>query len=157
MILNIDDWKFDINLEETRVHSSLYSRDHCTCAYCENYYRSIDAVYPELRSFLAGFGAVIEGPVELMPFEPTLYLASYRVFGQILSFGNGPMMVGRIPVMPVYDNETRFHLEVGEIPLPWVMLEDMDEVISPANEPEFLEKMYRRMMERNAGSLYFSS
>jgi len=43
-------------------------------------------------------------------------------------------------------------LEVGEMQLPWVMHEDPDEVISPANEPEFLEKMYRKMWERNLGN-----
>lgn len=157
MILNIDDWKFDITLEETRAHSSLYSRDHCTCGYCENFYRSIDAVYPELRPVLSDFGVLIEGPVELMPFEPTLYLAAYRVTGSILAFGNGPMMVGTVPVMPVFEDEAHFRLEVGELPLPWVLQEDMDEVISPANEPEFLERMYRRMLERNAGNLYVCS
>ena len=42
-------------------------------------------------------------------------------------------------------------IEVGEMELPWVMEEDPDEVISPANEPEFLEKMYRKVMLRNGG------
>ena len=38
------------------------------------------------------------------------------------------------------DNGT-FLLWVGEVLLPWLQEEDMDEVVSPANLPEFLERM----------------
>ena len=32
----------------------------------------------------------------------------------------------------------------------------MNEIISPANEPECLERMYKRLIERNSGSFIFS-
>ena len=51
MILNIDDWKFEVNLEDTRVHSSFSASRHCTCAYCENYYRGVSTLPPTCGGF----------------------------------------------------------------------------------------------------------
>ena len=149
MVLQINDWIFRIDMEKTKEHSSFVSSEHCTCGYCENYYRSVNPTYPELKAFLLRFGVKIDGPSEMYPIEPTLYLAGYRVFGTILQYGNGPVMVNGIPVTPEPVDDAHFMLEVGQMPLPWVMAEDMDEVISPANEPEFLEKMYRKLLLRN--------
>lgn len=157
MILKINDWEFDIDLEGTREHSSFASQDHCTCAYCENYYRTARFCYPGLKPFLARFGLDIDGPVEMYPFEPTLYLSGYRVRGKILKFGAEPIFVDGIPVSPEPREDWCFVLEVGEMMLPWVMAEHPDDVISPANEPEFLEKMYRKMWERNMGNPGFYS
>lgn len=157
MILNIDDWKFDINLEDTRDHSSFSASRHCTCGYCENYYRSVDIACPGLRQFLLDFGIDIEGPVEMLPFEPTICLVSYRVTGQILEYGMAPIMVDHVPVQPKEEDDHQFMLEVGEIGLHWVLLEDPDEVVSPANEPEFLEMMYRRLLQRRSGDFFICS
>ena len=152
MKLQIDDWIFDIDYEATAAHSSFVSREHCTCAYCMNYYQTIEFACPELKDFLAGFGVLIDAPSEMYPIEPTLYLSGYRVTGQILRWGRGPMMVGAVPVTAEPSKEGTFLLEVGEVALPWVLEEDMDEVISPANEPEFLERMYRKLMARSGYS-----
>ena len=157
MVLQIDDWIFSVDLERTKEHSSFVSSEHCTCDYCENYYRSIDLIYPELRPFLGRFGILIDGPSEMYPIEPTLYLSGYRVFGKILQFGNGPIMVGDVPVTAEPVDDAHFMLEVGEIPLPWVMEIDPEEVVSPANEPEFLERMYRKLLYRNGESSPFCS
>lgn len=148
MILKIDDWIFDIDPEKTMEHSSFAVNSHCTCGYCENYYRSVETVYPELRPFLERFFADIQGPSEMYPIEPTLYLLGYKVNGRILRFGCGPILVEQVPVMPQLLDDEHFMLEVGEMELPWVMDEDMDEVLSPANEPEFLERMYRKLFQR---------
>lgn len=148
MILKIDDWIFDIDPVKTGEHSSFALQSHCTCGYCENYYRSVEAAYPELRPFLEQFAVELQGPSEMYPFEPTLCLVGYKVWGQTLQFGREPMMAGGVPVMAVPREEGLFLLEVGEMSLPWVLEEDMDEVISPANEPEFLENMYRKMRSR---------
>jgi hypothetical protein len=152
VILKINDWEFDIDLEGTREHSSFAASDHCTCAYCENYYRAVKLCYPHLRGFLKRFGLDIDGPVEMYPFEPTLYLAGYRVRGKIIRPGLSPIMVDGVPVTAEPREDWCFMLEVGEMELPWVMHEDPNEVISPANEPEFLERMYRKMWERNIGN-----
>lgn len=152
MVLKIDDWVFRVDLERTKEHSSFVSSEHCTCGYCENYYRGVNLTYPGLKPFLAQFGIIIDGPSEMYPIEPTLYLAGYRVFGEILTYGKAPVMVDGIPVTAEPVDEVHFMLEVGEMPLPWLLAEDMNEVVSPANEPEFLEKMYRKLLLRNADS-----
>lgn len=148
MLLKIDDWIFDIDSERTMEHSSFAFRTHCTCGYCENYYRSVELAYPELRPFLERFCVDILGPSEMYPFEPTLCLLGYKVYGSILRFGREPLMVGSVPVMPVPLEDGLFLLEVGEMTLPWVLEEKQEEVLSPANEPEFLERMYRKMLRR---------
>ena len=156
MVLKIDDWIFQVDLEKTAEHSSYVSSEHCTCGYCENYYRTVEVAFPELKPFLARFGVLVDAPSELYPIAPTLYLSGYRVTGEIRQFGSSPMMAGAAPVMAEPSEGGTFLLEVGEIPLPWVLEEDMDEVISPANEPEFLERMYRKLISRDgyAGAFY---
>ena len=157
MILTIDDWIFQIDPVKTAEHSSIVSSEHCTCGYCENYYRTIEMEYPELKGFLEKFGVLIDGPSEMYPIEPTLYLAGYRVTGNIVQFGKAPMMAGKAPVLAEPSENGTFLLEVGEVLLPWVLKEDMDEVISPANEPEFLERMYRKLMQRDGYTAGFCS
>ena len=157
MIIKIDDWIFEVDPTKTKAHSTAAVQNHCNCGYCENFYRTVDLEYPNLRPFLDRFFNEIEGPSEMYPFEPTLCLLGYKVFGRIVKAGVGPMMVDGVPIMgEVIDGDT-FKLEVGELELPWTLDEDMDEVLSPANEPEFLEKMYRILINRNGGDIrYFS-
>lgn len=151
MKLKINDWEFDIDDQRTAEHSSLVVSEHCSCGYCENYYRAVKKSCPDLAPFLARFRVHVDGPSEMYPIEPTLYLAGYRVFGRVLRAGSGPMMVSGIPVTADIREPDQFMLEVGEMILPWVLEEDMDEVISPANEPEFLDKMYRKLLSRGSG------
>lgn len=151
MILKVNDWIFDIDEEKTKEHSSFALESHCTCGYCVNYYTCVDSVYPNLRPFLEQFLLEIEGPSEMYPIEPTLCLIAYKVYGRIVRAGYGPVMVDGLPVMAEVIDAELFKLEVGEIPLPWVLQEDMDEVISPANEPEFLERMYQKLISRYGG------
>ena len=157
MVLQIDDWVFRVDLERTKEHSSFVSSEHCTCGYCENYYLAASLAYPGLHEFLARFGIKLDGPSEMYPIEPTLYLAGYRVFGQVETYGNSPIMVDGVPVSAEPVDDAHFMLEIGEMPLPWMLEEDPNEVISPANEPEFLEKMYLKMLKRNAYSGFLSS
>ena len=156
MVLNIDDWIFDIDFAKTMEHASLLSADHCDCGYCANYYLAIRELYPGLCSFLGRFGLDLEGPVELMPIEPTLYLATYPVQGRVLRLGSAPMMVDGIPITVEVDGNA-FRLEVGYLSLPWLLDEPMDAVVSPANEPEFIEKMYRKVLDRSAGLTFIPS
>lgn len=151
MKLQINDWEFDIDLDATKEHSSFAAADHCTCGYCENYYRTVRRCYPDLIPFLKQFGLDIDGPVEMYPFEPTMYLAGYRVRGTIVKPGLAPIMVNGVPVSAEPREDRCFMLEVGEMTLPWVMPEHPDDVISPANEPEFLEKMYLKLAQRMGG------
>ena len=141
MLLEFGDWKFEVDTDATRERTRKYSFDHCQCTYCKNYYDMLDGTYPQLRPALELFGINPEGPCELMPFEPTLMLACYRVDGKILHWGQSQMFVSGIPLLPETDEEGTFLLWVGEMRLPWGQEEDPDEVVSPANLPEFLERM----------------
>jgi len=141
VILEVADWRFQVDIEATRNRTRQNSLDHCNCGYCRNYYEAMPMVYPELCSFLAQFGVDYQGPSEVMPFEPTLMLACYRVQGKILQFGRQPLYGGNIPVSMETADESSFYLWAGEMVLPWLQEEPEEDVVSPANLPEFLERM----------------
>ncbi len=157
MILTIADWKLDIDLEATMEYSASEAREHCTCAYCRNFYASVDAVYPELRPFLAQFGLDIVAPDELMPFDAHTYGAYYGVSGRILKRGSMPLLAGDHRIEPesaaqakvnTWLAEPYFFLYVSTMCLPWVLEEQIEEVVSPANEPSFLKKMWSKLLGR---------
>lgn len=141
MILEYLDWRFDVDMEATRKKTEENASDHCMCAYCRNFYDTVDMAHPGLKEVLRDFGVNLEGPSELLPFEPTLVLACYRVQGRILSWGSAPLWAGDVLIQPEIADEHSFFLWVGEMELPWVQDEAPDEVVSPANLPEFLERM----------------
>lgn len=146
MIITIADWEFSVDVETTTLHTMNNSTDHCTCAYCRNYYETVDIAHPRLRSVLRKFGVVLEGPSELMPIEPTLMLACYRVRGQILHHGQTRIHVDNVPLIPEDGENGTFLIWAGEMELPWLQNEPMEDVISPANHPEFLERMMHQLL-----------
>ena len=156
MIIELLDWHFDVDVEATLAHTRKNATDHCTCAYCRNYYEAMDTAVPTLRPFLGKFGICGEGPSELMPFTPTLMLACYRVYGRVLNWGREVLAVDGIPVVPESNKDGTFFLWVGEMELPWLQEEDMDEVISPANQPEFLLRMQEVWLQRHGKLQFFS-
>lgn len=156
MILNIADWFFDVDIEATIAHTSKNATDHCTCGYCKNYYETVEETYPELVSFMEQFGVYIHGPSELMPFEPTLVLACYRVCGNILQWGSSALSAGSVPVAVEASENGTFLLWVGEMPFPWIQEEDMDEVVSPANLPEFMDRMEEVWLLRHGKNVFLS-
>ena len=156
MILTLLDWRFQVDVDATLRHTTKNSTDHCECAYCRNYYEAVASCYPELKAFLSQFGIHMEGPSELMPFTPTLMLACYRVQGRILQWGMESLSVGQIPILPEAAEDGSFLLWVGELQLPWLQQEDPEEVVSPANLPEFLERMQEVWLQRHGESLLYS-
>ena len=155
MILECADWRFQVDIESTRSHTTKNASDHCECAYCKNYYDAVDMVYPNLRKFLDQFGVNIAGPSELMPFEPTLMLACYRVQGEILQWGKTELFVSNIPVIAENAEDGTFLLWVGEMELPWIQQEVAGDVVSPANLPEFLERMQDIWLLRHGDEFVF--
>ena len=156
MILKLGDWKFRVNAQATAERTRRYSYEHCQCGYCKNFYDAIDIAYPELRPVMEHFGVNLEGPCELMPFEPTLMLACYRVDGQILQWGRDRLSVKGVTLLPEAADEETFLLWVGEVQLPWLQKEPVEEVVSPANLPEFLERMREIWTLRHEQTLVFS-
>lgn len=156
MILELADWCFRVDVEATKERTSRYSFEHCQCGYCKNFYEAIDIAHPHLRTVMDQFGVNLEGPSELMPFEPTLMLACYRVDGEILKWGNAALSVSGIPIVPETGDDSAFLLWVGELELPWLQQEPVEEVVSPANLPEFLERMQEVWMLRHGNEFIFS-
>ena len=141
MILKVADWRFRVDIDATRNHTAQNASDHCDCSYCRNFYDSMELLFPDLRSFLEEFGIDYRGPSELMPFEPTLMLACYRVQGSILQWGNDALVLQGITILPEAADDHSFFLWVGELDIPWLQEEAVEDVVSPANLPEFLERM----------------
>lgn len=156
MILKFGDWKFRVEVEATAERTRKYSYDHCQCGYCKNFYDAIDVAYPELRPAMEYFGVNLEGPCELMPFEPTLMLACYRVDGQILQWGRSSLSVRGVTILPEAGDQDTFLLWVGEVQLPWLQKEAVEDVVSPANLPEFLERMQEVWILRHGSEFVFS-
>lgn len=152
--ITLADWQFLVDEEQTQLHSRNCSLDHCTCAYCRNFYEAVDRAQPRLRPVLNRFGIDINGPSEVMPFEPTLVSACYRVKGQILQAGASRLYVEDVPLLPEPADGESFFLWVGEMELPWLQSEPMEDVVSPANEPEFMQRMLTRWLQtRDDGDL----
>jgi hypothetical protein len=141
-------------------YSAAVWEDHCTCGYCRNFYETLDEAYPQLKSFLGQFGMNSLTPEEMSPIEPTLCMVSYCISGTIVKHGVYPIDIGGV-VFTVSSHEKNpdyepsfgspfFVLTTGLLEIPWVLEEDMDEVISPANEPEYLERMMDRLLQNTA-------
>ena len=156
MILTFNDWCFEVDIDATRKHTTKNASDHCTCGYCKNYYDAVELSYPQLPVFLDMFGVDIHGPSELMPFEPTLLLACYRVHGRVVQWGQSLLTVQDVPVAVEAGEKGTFLLWVGEMVLPWLQEEAMEDVVSPANLPEFLERMEQVWHLRHDENLIFS-
>ena len=156
MILEAGDWRFRVDVEKTRQRTSQYSFEHCQCGYCKNFYEAVDLAHPVLRPVMEQFGVNLEGPSELMPFEPTLMLACYRVDGQILQWGKTPLSVRGVPIIPETGDEETFLLWVGELEIPWLQEEAVEDVVSPANLPEFMSRMQEIWLLRHGEEFVFS-
>ncbi len=156
MILEIADWCFYVDVEATQQRTSRYSFEHCQCSYCKNFYEAIDIAHPYLRPVMEKFGVNLEGPSELMPFEPTLMLACYRVDGKIIQWGRSNLSVNGIPIVPENGDSETFLLWIGELELPWIQEEAVEAVVSPANLPEFMERMQNVWLLRHGSEFVFS-
>ena len=155
MLLTVKDWVFDVDISATMEYSAKLYAEHCECGYCRNYYAAVRSSYPGLESLLLKFGVNIESPVDFLPVEPTLCIVSYAVCGSICKKGGGRIMIDDFEVSiqksDVLDytlscQQPYFVITTGMLELPWLLDEDKDEVISPANEPECLERMWRKLL-----------
>ena len=157
MILKINDWEFDMEIERTMEYSAAEAAEHCDCAYCRNYYAAADGTFPQLRPFLAQFGLHLEAPDELMPFTATQLCVLYAVNGTILHNGKEPIYLGTLRIDPEDHKVSMintacprpiFILSVGPFDIPWVLEEPLveEEIISPANEPSFLKRMWNKLL-----------
>lgn len=157
MTISVADWIFDVDIASTMSYSAKVWESHCTCGYCRNFYETMDTEYPLTKAFLEKFGMNSLTPEELSPIEPTLCILSYCICGTVVKRGIYPVDSGDVVFSvtidtqnPLYDpsfGKPFFVLTTGILELPWILDEDMDEVISPANEPEYMQRMMNRLLE----------
>ena len=157
MFVQISDWIFDVDIPATMEYSAHIWEDHCLCGYCRNFYETLNGAYPQMAPFLEQFGMNSLTPEEMSPIEPTLCMVSYCMSGTIVKRGIYPLDTGDVVFSvstheqnPLYEppfGKPFFVLTTGLLELPWVLDEDMDEVLSPANEPEYMERMMKRLLE----------
>ena len=91
-----------------------------------------------------------------MPFEPpTCCEVTFPVCGTVMKRGNAPIEVDGLTIsvelegdFPHSYPQPNFYLNVGTMELPWVLAEPMEEVVSTANDPAFMEKMVNKLLER---------
>ena len=88
-----------------------------------------------------------------MPLEPTVYMGSYLVKGRVLRMGKRPMRVEELSLW-AEPTENGFLLCFRDMVIPWSLDESMEEVVSPANEPEFLQKMQEKWMESQENAIF---
>ena len=153
MTFDLADWRVQVDVDATRRHTSENASDHCDCAYCRNFYETLPNSYPGLCAALSRLGIDPMGPCELMPFTPNLYLACYPVKGRILRWGRSQLAVGDIPIVLETGETDGFFLWAGELELPWIQPGPANEVASPANLPEFMERMQRMWLLRHGQEL----
>ena len=124
MILEFSDWLILSDNDSNAAYSTEEAEHHCTCAWCRNFYETVDKQYPGLRYFLSRFGLDIEAPESLQPITPQLYQATYVADGKILRQGSEPIYVDGLPITVEPDIEPdTFYLHVGLMNLPWVLEE----------------------------------
>ena len=141
MRISLNGWHFDVDITRTMIHSAEAAQGHCTCGYCRNFYRAIDATFGSIKGFLAQIGANIEVPEMLLPLDPTVYFAAYRVWGHVLQKGMLPLTVDGIPLR-IDEQGDSFLICAGPMELPWVIEEAMEDVVSPVNDPEVFWEMF---------------
>jgi len=156
MILKVGDWIFDVDIPATMEYSAHIASDPCGCGYCRNFRKTIDYAYPQLNGFLKQFGMSSLTPEEMSPIEPTLCNAFYCISGSVIKHGVYPIDLNGVVLSvpdepdPLYNppfGKPFFVFDTRLLDLPWVLDEDMNEVISPANEPEYLQRMMNRLLE----------
>ena len=153
MVLQVNDWQFQLFEVTQRKYYARERLEHCTCAWCRNYYESVDAKYPDLRPLMERFAVDIEAPCEMIALSPTLCNAYFAVSGKIIKRGEGPILVDGLTVEPLESGESMvnfqedwpvFFLYVSYMTLPWVLDEPMEEADSPAKGQKFVQRLLSR-------------
>lgn len=157
MIVKIDDWAFDVAITATMEYSAKEAAEHCTCAYCRNFYTAVDFCYPELRPFLARFGLDVEAPDRMSPVDYSRdridYDPIYYVFGKIQNYGLYELSAGLANIVPSpmegkLEGKPCFRLDLYEVSLPWVLDEPFEGGIpEPSPKSSWLGRMFRKNTE----------
>lgn len=154
MIVQIGDWKFHVFEVTNRKYYAKQVQDRCDCAWCRNFYHSVDQTYPNLRSFLERFSVRIDAPDEMISFSPTLCSNFYSICGSILERGEESIEIDGLLIEPQTASQAMVHTQWGEEPifflyvdcmtLPWVLNEPIDQADSPAKSKDPISRLLGR-------------
>ena len=137
MFLEFADWLIYADVESNRTYAKQELSEHCLCAFCKNFYNTVDRHYPNVRYFLSKFGLEIEAPDSLIPIPERLYQVSYEAEGRVLRWGSEPIQVGELPITIEEDTENGLILlNLGLMELPWSLDESPDSVKKPDGIPD---------------------
>lgn len=157
--LSCQNWVFRLDKVRSMDYSAAEAADHCCCGYCNNFYATVDASYPNLRTLLGDFGLDIEAPDMMIPLDtPTDCVLYYSVAGEIIQNHKRPIAVDNLTIFPQSDcpeflnssvDMPCFYLCVEGIRLPWAMRQQIEDIASSANAPEFLERTREALLSSN--------
>lgn len=92
-----DGYVFFVDRDKTSEYYA--SRSLCACDGCQNFYKQVKGLFPELESFLAEFGVDIAKPDELMWYDidnHIEYHTYYTVTGNIETMGKFEIDFGNL-------------------------------------------------------------
>ena len=156
MFIHINDWKFHAFSVSNKRFYTQKLEDRCECAWCRNFYQSLDSAYPDLRPFLDQFGIIMEAPSEIIALSPTLCTCYYVVCGSISERGSEDIVINGVTISPLTKEEALvntdmegpiYFLQVGAISLPWVLDEPMEQADSPAKGKNMIQRLLRRWID----------
>ena len=128
-----DGYIFSVDREKTSEYYAMHTL--CECDGCQNFYRQIKGLFPDLEKFLAEFGVDIAKPDEMPWYDINnhiQYTPYYTVTGKIKKMGAQKMNFGNLNVVfsqsdgpwtdiPNEQTEPYFIVEVFMIDLPWIL------------------------------------
>ena len=155
--IEIDDWKFSVDIEKTKEYYKTHSL--CECAYCRNFYSQIDEKLPKLKEFLEEFGVDISKPDEISSFtyenEIDYSTVYYTVCGEIVESSKYEIDIYENLFLSIVVNDEfappneqtgqYFTFSVFQIRLPWVL----DEPLHPTVKDRIFDKFHAFLKKKN--------
>ncbi len=156
-IIEIDEWKFSVDVEKTKAYYKTNSL--CECSNCCNFYAQIEEKLPKLKEFLSEFGVDISRPDESSSVElenSIDYLSvDYTVCGEIIEESKKEiyisdnvcvgMFVYNDSISPNEQTGEHFTFSVSKLELPWVL----DEPLNPTIKERFFDKVHAFLKKKN--------
>ena len=148
--IEIDDWKFSVDVEKTKAYYKNISL--CDCPNCRNFNVQIEERFPKLKDFLEEFGVDVSRPDESssVELEDTIdYLSvDYTVCGEIIEESKKEICISdnicvgifvyNDSISPNEQTGGHFIFSVSKLELPWVL----DEPLNPTVKERFFDKVH---------------
>ena len=124
---------FSVDKEKTSEYYAKHTL--CDCNGCQNFYKQIKGLFPELEEFISQFGVDITKPDEMSWYDINKsigYTPYYTVTGKIEKMGTNELAFENINVafhqsdtpcndIPNEQTESYFIIEIPTVDLPWIL------------------------------------